>query len=169
MGAELTTLSDPAARSFDDTGLSTQGVHAYAVQALSGGSGRRHVELRLGDVRHDRAGPRFGKRHGEPEWLDLAQLAGRHRPGAWLRRRGSYVVRRASGSSAPPDTSSGYGDLHADTPANACIDGNTKNGTLYGYGVFAINRQHRQERRQRPRLGQAGARCRHRPQGDQLR
>ena len=51
----------------------------------------------------------------------------------------SYVVRRASGSSAPPDTSSGTAICTLTPPANACIDGNTKNGTLYGYGVFAID------------------------------
>src|SRR4029079_6528479 len=35
-GSLLTSLSDPAASSFDDTTGATQGPHLYAVQAISG-------------------------------------------------------------------------------------------------------------------------------------
>ena len=48
-------------------------------------------------------------------------------------------MRRGSGSSAPRTTSSGHGDLHADPAGTDCIDTNAKNGTLYGYAVFAID------------------------------
>jgi hypothetical protein len=137
-GAGLTTLSDPAAGSFDDTSLSVQGPHTYAVQALSGGT--------AGDlsspvsVTYDTMAPALDSATATaipdgsiavtwPSAIDPS-------PGSGL---SSYLVRRATGSAGPPDASSGSAVCTLTAPATGCIDASAKNNTLYGYSVFAID------------------------------
>jgi hypothetical protein len=137
-GAVLTTLNDAALGSYDDTSLTTQGPHLYAVQAMSG--------VTPGDlsssvaVTYDTTAPVLdpARATANPngsisiDWPDAVDPS----PGAGV---ASYVVRRADGSSAPPDASSGVAVCTLTPPATECTDANTKNGTLYSYAIFALD------------------------------
>jgi hypothetical protein len=137
-GAVLTTLNDAALGTYDDTSLATQGPHFYAVQAMSGGT--------AGDlsssvaVTYDTKPPALdpARATANPNgsisisWPDAVDPS----PGAGV---ASYVVRRADGSSAPPDASSGAAVCALTPPATECTDANTKNDTVYSYAIFAID------------------------------
>jgi hypothetical protein len=137
-GAVLTTLNDAALGTYDDTSLATQGPHLYAVQAMSGGT--------AGDlsssvaVTYDTKPPALdpARATANPNgsisiiWPDAVDPS----PGAGV---ASYVVRRADGSSGPPDASSGSAVCALTPPATECTDTNTKNDTVYSYAIFAID------------------------------
>ena len=57
-------------------------------------------------------------------------------PGAGI---ASYVVRRATGATGPSDAASGTAVCTQLPPATGCVDASAKDGTLYGYSVFAID------------------------------
>jgi hypothetical protein len=137
-GAVLTTLNDAALGSYDDTSLSTQGPHLYAVQAMSGGTAgdlsssvavTYDTKAPVLDPARATANPNGSISISWPDAVDPS-------PGAGV---ASYVVRRADGSSAPPDASSGAAVCALTPPATECTDANTKNGTVYSYAIFAID------------------------------
>jgi hypothetical protein len=137
-GAVLTTLNDAALGSYDDTSLATQGPHLYAVQAMSGGTAgdlSSSVAVTFDtkppalDPARATANPNGSISISWPDAVDPS-------PGAGV---ASYVVRRADGSSAPPDASSGAAVCALAPPATACTDANTKNDSAYSYAIFAID------------------------------
>jgi fibronectin type 3 domain-containing protein len=137
-GSLLTTISDPAASSYDDTGLAAQGPHTYAVQAVNGnGSGDLSSPV---SVTYDTMAPSLPPASatanpdgsvslGWPAAVDAT-------PGSGLAR---YVVQRLAGPSAPTDPSTGTTVCSLPPSATGCIDKETKNNTSYSYGIFAID------------------------------
>ncbi|MDX6631929.1 MAG: hypothetical protein QOH00_4175 [Gaiellales bacterium] len=137
-GSLLTTIGDPAASSYDDTGLAAQGPHTYAVQAVNGNSS--------GDlsspvsVTYDTMAPSLppASATANPDGsvsLDWAAAIDAT-PGSGLAR---YVVQRVAGPSAPTDPSTGTTVCSLPPSATGCIDKATKNNTSYSYGIFAID------------------------------
>jgi hypothetical protein len=124
--------------SFDDTTVPTQGPHVYVVQALS--------DTTLGDksgsvsVIYDTTPPALDPASATANpngsisvnWPDATDPP----PGSGISK---YLVRRGSGTPAPPDTSSGTAVCTLTPPANVCADSGAKSGTTYGYAVFAID------------------------------
>jgi fibronectin type 3 domain-containing protein len=127
----------PAATgSFDDTSLTTQGPHTYTVQALQGSTpGDMSSPI---SVTFDTVSPILGTATAvaNPDgsiginWPDASDPA----PGSGI---GSYIVRR--GTIAPADASSGTPVCTLAAPATGCTDNTAKNGTSYGYAVFAVD------------------------------
>jgi fibronectin type 3 domain-containing protein len=138
-GSLLTSLSDPAASSFDDTTGATQGPHLYAVQAISGPT--------AGDVSspvsviYDTIPPSLGGVTATPNpdgsialgWPDAVDAV----PGSGLSK---YIVRRGGQTSLPADPAAGTAVCTVTLPASTgCIDSATDSGTIYGYSVFAVD------------------------------
>jgi hypothetical protein len=137
-GVLLTTLTDPAASSYDDTGLSAQGAHTYSVGAVNGNSsGDMSTTV---SVTYDTVAPSLGPATAtaNPDgsvsvnWPEASDAS----PGAGLAK---YVVTRQTGSSAPSDPSAGSHVCTLVPPGNGCVDSATRNNTLYSYGIFAID------------------------------
>jgi hypothetical protein len=136
-GAPLQAIADPSANSFSDA-TAPQGPHTYAVQALSGGT--------AGDmsssvaVTYDNVPPVLASAGAtaNPDgsvaitWPAATDPA----PGSGV---STYVVRRATGASAPSDASAGTGICTLTAPATGCMDTTAKSGAFYAYAVFAVD------------------------------
>jgi hypothetical protein len=136
-GALIATIG-AATTSFDDAGVGAQGPHTYAVQATNGsvvGDMSSSVSV-IYDTTRPTLDPASATANPNGSislsWPDASDPP----PGSGI---SSYVVRRGSGTSAPPDASSGAAVCTLTPPANACTDSSAKSGTTYGYAVFAID------------------------------
>jgi hypothetical protein len=137
--ALVTTLTDPSARSYDDTAVPGQGMHSYVVRALSGATqGDASAPV---SVVFDSIAPSLAAVSATPNpngsislsWPDAVDTV----PGSGLAK---YVVRRGSQTSPPSDPAAGTGICTVTLPASTgCIDSATDSGTIYGYSVFAID------------------------------
>ena len=134
----LTTLDNPTAQSFDDTGVPSQGLHSYVVRATSGGV--------VGDasapvsVVYDTAAPALEAPTATPNpdgsvslsWAPAVDPS----PGAGV---SGYVVRRGSSTTPPGSTSAGTDICTVTTTATGCVDSSAQSGSIYGYSLFALD------------------------------
>jgi hypothetical protein len=143
-GALLQALGDASANSFDDSGAA-QGPHTYSVQALSGGTpGDMSSPV---TVTYDTVAPALGSTSVVANPSGSVSInwpaADDPAPGSGI---ASYVVRR--GSPAPSDSAGGTGICTVTPSDTDCVDSTAKNGTSYGYAVFAIDAAGNKARRE---------------------
>ncbi|MDX6599258.1 MAG: hypothetical protein QOE87_3145, partial [Gaiellales bacterium] len=143
-GNPLQAIGDASAGSFDDTNA-PQGSHTYTVQALSSGSpGDMSSPVA---VTYDSVPPSLASATATANPSGSVTInwpaADDPAPGSGI---ASYVVRR--GTPAPSDVSGGTGICTASPSDTDCVDGTAKNGTSYGYAVFAIDAAGNKARRE---------------------